>query len=227
MKSLFKIGLLVLLVFSCKNNTEESTSLVNESPKTPAELIALAHGYDQWAKVTEIDFTFSVDRDTIKGAGRSWTWRPQQDSVFLKMPDQMVKYNRRNIDSISINADRAFINDKFWLLIPFQLVWDKGTSISEPSTSAAPISGTSLNMITLTYSNEGGYTPGDAYDIYYDDSYVIKEWTFRRGNDSIPTLSTTFEDYEDFNGLKIATSHKREDGSFNLKFRDVNVSMEQ
>ena len=32
------------------------------------------------------------------------------------------------------------------------------------------------------YLSEGGYTPGDAYDIYFNEDYMIKEWTFRKGN---------------------------------------------
>ena len=66
-----------------------------------------------------------------------------------------------------------------------------------------------MNMITITYPNEGGYTPGDAYDIYFDEDYMIKEWTFRKGNSEDPSLSTTFENYKDYNGIKIATDHKQ------------------
>ena len=61
--------------------------------------------------------------------------------------------------------------------------------------------------------------------IYYDDNFIIKEWVFRRGNDDDPTLVTSFEDYTDYSGLKIATSHKQKEGNWNLKFRDVMVEM--
>jgi hypothetical protein len=122
-----------------------------------------------------------------------------------------------------MNADRAFINDKFWLLVPFQLVWDEGTTISETKREVAPISQTELNKITLTYSNEGGYTPGDAYDLYFDENYRIKEWVYRQGNSETPSMMTTFENYEDFNGLKIAKDHKMADGNFNLYFSNIKV----
>jgi uncharacterized lipoprotein YehR (DUF1307 family) len=226
MKQALLIFAFLLVLTGCKKDVKQEQPLIEEPSLTAAELIAKAHGIDHWNKVSEISFTFSVDRDTIEGAGRSWTWMPKKDSVVLQMADQTIKYARNNVTMADMDADRAFINDKFWLLIPFQLIWDKGTTISEPTTAEAPISGTAMKRITTTYPSEGGYTPGDAYDIYFDDDYMIREWTFRKGNSPEPTLSTTFEDYKDIQGLKIATSHKRDGEAFNLKFRDLQVLLD-
>jgi hypothetical protein len=225
MKKLYTLGLAILLVTSCKNETTKPQKIDEEVTKTATELIAEAHGFANWHRVSEINFTFSVDRDSIKGQGRAWSWKPKKDSVMLTMPNKIVRYSQRNLDSLALQADPAFINDKFWLLIPFQLVWDKGTSISEATKETAPVSGSTLNKITTTYTHEGGYTPGDAYDIYFDDNYIIREWTFRKANSPEPTLSTTFEDYENFNGLLLATSHKTKEPGFNLRFSNVSVTL--
>ncbi|WP_115461289.1 hypothetical protein [Winogradskyella aurantiaca] len=226
MKQLLLFFSLFALLTGCKSDKNQKSTVDTTDVKTIPERIAKAHGIDQWDLVSTIEFTFAVDRDTIKGSGRSWKWMPQTKTVSLVTPDELITYNTSGIDSTVMAADRAFINDKFWLLIPFQLVWDKGANISEPISAQAPISGTTMDQITITYPSQGGYTPGDAYDIYFDENYIIREWTFRRGNDPKPTLSTTFEDYEDFNGLKIATSHKRNGEGWNLKFRDVRVTLE-
>lgn len=226
MKQLLLFFSLFALLTGCKSDKNQESTVDTTDIKTIPERIAEAHGIDQWDLVSTIEFTFAVDRDTIKGSGRSWKWIPQTKTVSLVTPDEVITYNTSEIDSTVMAADRAFINDKFWLLIPFQLVWDKGANISEPISAQAPISGTAMDQITITYPSQGGYTPGDAYDIYFDENYIIREWTFRRGNDPKPTLSTTFEDYEDFNGLKIATSHKRNGEGWNLKFRDVRVTLE-
>ena len=137
---------------------------------------------------------------------------------------QNIKYNRSNTDSIPENVDRAFINDKFWAFIPFQLVWDTSATLSEVSKKEAPVSKIQMKMITITYPNEGGYTPGDAYDIYFDENYMLKEWTFRKGNSVTPSLSTTFENYKNYNGIKIATDHKQNDGTWNLNFTNVSIT---
>lgn len=191
-----------------------------------AEEIAVAHGIENWNNVKRLEFTFKVDRDTIKGSGRHWAWEPKTNTITLATATDTLTYNRSNIDSTSIRADRAFINDKFWFLFPFQLVWDNTASISSPSNAIAPISKQELNKITLLYPNEGGYTPGDAYDIYYDNTYLIREWVFRKGNSEEPSLTNTFENYQDFNGIKIAIDHKKEGGKWNLNFTDIKVLTE-
>jgi hypothetical protein len=222
--SLFIFALVSLL--SCKSNDKENPTKEEAQPLSIAQKIANAHGFENWKNVSEVKFTFKVDRDTIKGSGRSWTWFPKKDSVFMEAGEQVVKFNRTQLDSVPPNADRNFINDKFWLFVPFQLVWDNSATISEPKMMNSPINNEQLNMISITYPNEGGYTPGDAYDIFYDDEFLIKEWNYRRGNSTEPTLSTTFENYKNYNGIKIATDHKREGGNWNLNFTDVSITLD-
>ena len=137
-----------------------------------------------------------------------------------------IEYIRSQMDSTHIRADQGFVNDKFWLLVPFQLVWDTSATISEPKKVESPIGKEQLDMITILYADQGGYTPGDAYDIYYDKNYMIKEWVFRQGNSAEPSLTNTFENYQDFNGIKIAIDHKKEDGSWNLNFADISITLE-
>lgn len=225
MKSL-NIGLLfLLLIFSCKSDQQKTTSDESENSINIAKEIANAHGFENWKNVSKIEFSFQVIRDSVVGKGRSWTWKPQTNEVTMTAGEKTESYTRDNLNNINMAADRAFINDKFWLLIPFQLIWDTSATISESKKAEAPISKTELNMITLTYPKEGGYTPGDAYDIFYDDNYMIKEWVFRKGNSLEPSLTTTFENIKDYNGIKIATDHKREGGKWNLNFTDIIITM--
>lgn len=223
MRSLL-LGLsLCFVLLSCKSDSKNTTDDIPNEELGIAQKIANAHGFKNWDSIEEIKFTFKVDRDTIKGNGRSWTWRPQDNTVRMVAGEQDISYNGSNTNSIPLNVDRAFINDKYWLMVPFQLVWDDTAKISEPRKAEAPISKTNMDVITITYPSEGGYTPGDAYDIYYGDDYLIKEWSFRKGNSPEPQLSNTFENYQDFNGIKIAIDHKKDEGKWNLNFADVSV----
>ena len=140
---------------------------------------------------------------------------------------ETTEYNRNSMDTMALKTDRGFINDKFWALIPFQLVWDEGTTISETTKEKSPANQQDLNKITFTYSNEGGYTPGDAYDIYFDDDHIIREWSFRQGNAPEPSLSNTFENYSDYNGIKVAQDHKFAGNDRNLLVRNVKVTLEK
>lgn len=212
MKNLIYICFTVLFLMGCKQKTETK---VIEIELSDAEKIANAHGYQNWKNVSEIAFTFN--------GKRSWKWQPKTNAVTFIQDTIKVSYNRAKIDSTVTKIDPAFVNDKFWLLIPFQLVWDESASISKTVKAEAPISKTEMNKITLLYGNEGGYTPGDAYDIYFGDDYMIKEWAFRKGNKPEAGLINTFENYQDFSGIKLALDHKKAEDDWNLQLSNIEV----
>lgn len=234
MKKLLAILFLAVCVFACKETAEssqkepdpKSTNDVRKLDMDPvtktAHAIANAHGIDHWKDVSEIKFTFNVDRSE-QHFDRSWTWWPQDDIVEMSTENGSVRYLRTEVNDVHEAADPEFINDSFWLLAPFHLVWDSGTTLREYKNKVAPISGDTLPMLTLTYGEVGGYTPGDAYDFYFGSDYRIKEWVFREGNDSLPTMTTTWEDYEDFEGLKIGKTHSDSIKSYKLYFTDISV----
>lgn len=226
MKKFTLMALFLFVIASCKTESKTENSNVSvEKELSTAEKIAYAHGYEQWHKVKTFEFTFG-GKIEAPNSGRSWKWQPKSDDVTLMTSTDTISYNRKSMDSAAVKADRAFINDKFWALIPFQLVWDD-VEYKSDSLVAAPISNSPMNVLTITYPAEGGYTPGDAYDLYYDENYIIKEWSFRRDNAAKPSLSNTFENYQDFNGLKIALEHKRTKDDWNLLIRNVKVELEE
>ncbi|MDH7445030.1 hypothetical protein [Aquimarina sp. 2201CG14-23] len=237
MKNIVILTFTSLLLFACKQEPkkeykyDDDTEIKGpetEKKKIPttAEAIANANGFEHWKKVEEIRFTFNVDRDSSHYE-RSWTWRPKKNEVTLTTAEDTISYNRTNIDSTAIKADQGFINDKYWLLAPFNLIWDQTSFTSEHQVQAiAPISNKEMQKFTIIYNNEGGYTPGDAYDFYFEGDFKIKEWVFREKNKAAPSLITSWEDYEDFNGIKIAKTHMRNEGNWKLHFTNIQVTTE-
>lgn len=220
MKQAAFLLLALSIVFSCKKTKNESD--IDSTPLSLNEMIAFAHGSERWSQVKEIRFTFNVDRDTTH-LERSWIWKPKTNNISLIQNGDSLNYNRNKIDSTLLQADASFINDKFWLLAPFNLSWDQGTSFSKIDSSKAPISQKTMQQLTVTYEGEGGYTPGDAYDFFFGNDFMIKEWVYRKNNDSNPTLITTWEEYKDFNGIKIATMHQNPERTFKLYFTNIEV----
>lgn len=210
-----------LLLFSCKQ-IEEKT--IEKESLGIHEMIAIAHGIEHWNKVEEIQFSFNVLRGEAHSM-RTWIWKPKTDDITLIRDNDTTNYNRNRLDSLSINADKAFINDKYWLLAPFNLVWDEGIEFTQDENSRTPISARPAQKLTIVYGDEGGYTPGDAYDFYFDNDFMIKEWIFRRGNDSLPSLITSWENYEDYNGIKISRMRQTEDRTFRLFFTNIEVKI--
>ncbi len=185
--------------------------------------VADANGFQNWKNVTELKFTFNVDRDG-KHFERSWIWHPKTNDITAIGEEGTISYNWANMDSVAYKTNGNFINDKYWMLAPYQLVWD-GKNITHKYTAKteAPISKKPMQKITIHYGAEGGYTPGDAYDFYFGDDLIVREWVFRRGNQAAPSVVTTWEDYVDIKGLKIARMHKNAEGNFKLHFTGLEV----
>ena len=221
-KLLFISATLAITLLSCKTEKKQE-SVEPEKELNILEKVAHAHGYDNWKDVSSLKFTFNVDRDSSHFE-RTWLWKPKSNDVVLMTREDTISYNRKAVDTVIAKTDGGFVNDKFWLLAPYQLVWDKDNFNYKHSESAlAPISNDSLQKLTIVYGNEGGYTPGDAYDFYFGNDFVIKEWVFRRANQEEPSMVTSWEDYKSLDGIDIATMHKMPESNFQLYFTGVEV----
>ncbi len=222
---------------SCKTETDKNAvtatteAEVITEERTPEQEVAFkiaeANGLANWENVSQLEFTFNVDRGDTHFE-RAWKWSPKTNDITMISEKDSVNYNRQAIDSLAMDADKGFINDSYWLLAPMHLVWDEtGTNLKLQDTATAPMSKELLKKITITYGDEGGYTPGDAYDFYYDENFMVREWVYRRGNVSEYSMVTTWEDYNDYNGIKIASDHKAPENAVHLYFTDIAVKTEE
>ncbi len=229
MKTYYIAGLLAFLFFAaCKTEPKktETAAETTETEKTVPERIAEAHGFEHWKDVERITFTFNVDRDSMHFE-RSWDWEPKTNMVTAISGADTLRYDRNAMDSIALKTNGGFINDRYWLMAPFNLMWDANNYTFEHTAEAtAPISQEPMQKLTIVYANEGGYTPGDAYDFYFKDDYVIREWAYRKSNQEEPNLVSTWEDYVEMEGLQLAQQHNRPEGGTSLYFTGLSVSKE-
>lgn len=223
MKYISALFLLAACIISgCKTDPKKSVS--EEPPELSIpEKIANAHGFGHWDSVKSITFTFNVDRDTTHFE-RTWIWETKANQITAISTTDTLIYNRNAMDSISSETNARFINDRYWLLAPFNLIWDAhGYKFEHSADQTAPISGEPMQKLTVVYGDEGGYTPGDAYDFYFGDDFMIREWVFRKGNQETPSMTTTWEKYGDFKGLILAQDHQKADEDFSLNFTNISV----
>ncbi len=220
MKNIFLLLTASLLILSCKNETEKPEISDGNSTSTTSKDMDLAQkvadqaGLKAWNDVETVKFTFNVSKNGDTLSSRKWTWNPKTDAVQLVSKGETVSYSRnKNIDSLYIGTDRTFINDFYWLFPAFKLVWDEGTRISYPTD----------NLIKLEYTGDGGYTPGDRYDLTIDNNNDISEWSYFRAGADLTDMTTSFENYEDYNGIRIARDHKTPDGNLNIFFTDIEI----
>ena len=210
MKNLCLLVMLVFLFFGC------------EEEPTVVEKIAQANGLEHFENVEEINYTFNVKINDSLRTSRTWRWKPKTNLVTLTTPETTLTYNHATEAAANAETDQKFINDQYWLLFPFHLQWDKMEYEHFPE-ALAPISGEEMQQVTITYPPKAGYTPGDVYEVYFDDDHMIREWVYKAGGSDINPFATTWENYEDHKGIKIAKSHSNKDGSFELYFSGVSV----
>jgi len=204
-RTMKKILFFITIVFITTTSFLAHNSAQQE---TILQKIADANGFKNWKNVEEIKFTFNVDRDTTHFE-RNWTWKPKTNDITATSDKGTLSYNWSDMDSTAYKTNGGFINDKYWLLAPFQLVWDADNiSHTLSKETEAPMSKKTMQKLTIVYGNVGGYTPGDAYDFYFGEDLIIQEWVFRKSNQKEPSMVTSFEDYKLINGLNIATMHK-------------------
>ncbi|MDA0350227.1 MAG: hypothetical protein O3C20_22820 [Verrucomicrobia bacterium] len=183
-----------------------------------AYLIAQKYGLKNWNKVESITYTFNVKSPRAE-FGRTWTWHPKEDRVYSHQDE--VTYTRG--EGMDPKIDQNFINDVFWLLFPFQIVWDPSLNFEEEENVKDPISGATVQKLRVIYNKEDGYTPGDVYELFYDKDYNVTAWNFIRGGEG-EGRPTIWKGNENFNGITISTDHRNADGA-GLWFSDIEVRL--
>lgn len=221
------IAIFTFVLVSCeesaKNKTEETQN--QELRKLSLlQKIANANGFQEWENVDKVSFTFNVDRDTTHFE-RSWEWKPKEDKVKMLASNDTLEYHTNQVekDSTLMKADQTFVNDKYWLLFPFQLIWDDGFKHSTKENISSPLKSEKVTELTIDYNSEDGYTPGDLYKVYFDANYMIKEWAYYPGGNKEPRIISTWEDYETQKGIKFAKMHQDSTGNFKLYFTKVSI----
>jgi hypothetical protein len=114
-------------------------------------------------------------------------------------------------------AFARWVNDSYWLLAPLK-IRDKGVKVE--AGGPKDLNGTSVETINLSFDNVG-LTPTDRYVLYIDpQTKMPKAWDYIPATGS--GLQATWEKFQDFSGLKLATEH-----NFNgkaIKLTDIKVT---
>ncbi|MFC3416098.1 hypothetical protein [Algoriphagus hitonicola] len=215
MKNIALLLLSALVFFGCQK--------AEEKPDTLPLKVAKAYGVDQWDQVKNIEYTWNVRRDSATVISRNWKWNVADRMVNYSDADTSYSYSLDMPADSLPEADRGFINDKYWFMMPFQLAWDEGYTFETEENASSPLKGTNSTKLTIIYNSADGYTPGDAYDLYLDENNMILEWTFRRGNGD-QGATWTWENVQDFGPIKLALDHMNAEGERFIWFTDVKVN---
>ncbi len=178
-----------------------------ESPDKAQQLakdVWKASGGENWAKVKELHFTFIVEQDgkELSRAEHDWNVAALTDRVRWKGKDVTVNVAAPAQDEESKAAHARWVNDSYWLLAPLKIL-DPGVKVSYEGMKDAD--GASWETLRLSFERVG-LTPEDNYRFYIDpDTKLIRAWDYMPKADTL--MHGTWDKYEDFGGLKLATEH--------------------
>jgi len=194
-------------------------------------LVGQAYGLDGWDSVEELRYTFNVKAGE-REVRRSWVWRVKDRTVTFRDEVAGTEPFTYSLDEVGeappeeLKAvDHRFINDQYWLLFALHVAWDTDAAVIVGEEEKLPIGEGTGIKVTVQYPDEGGYTPGDAYDIYIDGEMRITQWVFRQGGQEEPSTTTTWDEQQQFGPLVIPTRFRPGDGSWELWFSGVEVKM--
>jgi len=188
-----------------------------------ADQIAKAYGFDSWGQVEAIRYTFNLDAGKLQ-LHRSWIWEPKANRITYDGPDKSgkpvkVTYLRSQLASqdafVKEMVDPGFFNDQYWLLLPFHLIWDTAATVTDAGMQKLPLGKGSARKVVMKYPSDGGYTPGDTWELFVGKDMRIQELAFRHGGSAKPgVVLATWEGYKKAGPLLFSTKHRgKADGS--------------
>lgn len=197
------------------------------------EQLAKTYGLDSFGQIEAIRYTFNLDFPGLK-LSRSWEWEPKTGKVTYEGKDKdgkpvKVTYMRSELasqsDAVKKEIDPGFINDNYWLVLPFHAYWDTSATITEGK-KKLPVGTGSATLMAVKYPSEGGYTPGDTWELYLGKDNRIEQMVYHRGGSTKPSLViASWTGYKNAGPLLVSTEHRgTADGKpLHLSFSNVAV----
>lgn len=163
-----------------------------------------ASGGENWAKVKALKFTFVVEQDgkQVAAAEHHWDVAAGTDHVKWKDKEATVNLASPGQDELSKAAYARWVNDSYWLLAPLKVL-DPGVKVAYEGPKE--MDGAACESLRLTFQ-QVGLTPGDQYVLYIDlETKLVRAWDYVPEGE--PLMHGTWENFQDFGGLKLATEH--------------------
>ncbi len=212
----FTVLTLVLAATSCAQKRSSVSEQIAKTHGSVPEQIAKTYGLDSFGQIEAIRYTWNAQFPGVN-VSHSWVWEPKTNKVSYDGKDKdgkpvKVSYMRSELSSqsnaVKSEVDPAFINDNYWLLFPFHAYWDTSATVTAQGMQQLPLGNGSAELVAVKYPSEGGYTPGDTWDLYVGKDNLVEQFVYRRGGPKKPSVViATWEGYKKAGPLLISTDH--------------------
>ncbi|MEQ9423585.1 MAG: hypothetical protein RJQ09_04145 [Cyclobacteriaceae bacterium] len=149
--------------------------------------------WDKWTGNVRVEY-LKEDREAIVNIN-SGEGKVLMNGAEVSNPDSLAKY----LDQ----AKSAWINDAYWLVMPFKLK-DSGVTLQFID-SDTTMDGKDAYLLSLKFKDVG-VTPDNYYEIWVDsESKLISQWAYYQSieNDT-PRFTMPWKSYKDFKGVKLS-----------------------
>jgi hypothetical protein len=224
-----------IFVFTMSVLVFAATSQAQERPPIFQQMFK-AYGFDSFSQVEKIRYTFNVEGLL----SRTWEWEPKTDTITYEGKDKdgapvKLTYPRSQLSSqsdlVKNEIDPAFSNDNYWLIFVLRVSWDGSATITDEGMQKLPLGNGSARRVVVKYPSEGGYAPGDTWELYVGADHRIQELAYHGGGPGTQKrpklLVVTWDDYKKAGPLFISTDHRgTADGKpARVFFSDVSVKV--
>jgi hypothetical protein len=189
--------------------------------KVADEVMVALGGKEAWDKTRYVRFDFGFEREG-KLATRAHTWdkwtgryrlegQNQQNEPFVVLMNvntregqAWVKGQRQTGDEEKKLLERAYgtwINDTYWLLMPYKLR-DPGVTLAYEG--EAKEGDTTYDKLLLTFDNVG-LTPKDKYWVWVNrGTHLVDRWDFVLKGEDVPPTTFLWKDWRRVGNVKLA-----------------------
>ncbi|WP_221412701.1 hypothetical protein [Fulvivirga lutimaris] len=187
-------------------------------------------GRKQWDQTRFIQWNFFGRRDLLwdKATGRVRIDSPKDSVTFLvNVNDETGKVllkgkEVQDADSLKNLVSRAksiWINDSYWLVMPFKLK-DSGVTLKylREDTTAK---GEMAHVLQLSFE-EVGDTPENKYEVFITEKdSLVKQWSYyaQASQDSASAV-WPWDNYKEYNGLMLSADRSDNKGPHDVKIFD-------
>jgi hypothetical protein len=214
---------MIVSLFAITAATPRAADESSEKGQQIATDLWKASGGENWAKVKEVRFTFAVEQEGKQLFSAEHLWNVAAGTDEVKWKDKQGKDHQVTANLAAPGSDEEgkaayarWVNDSYWLLAPLK-VRDHGVHVE--AGGQKDLNGVTCETMRLKF-DKVGLTPSDQYVFYLDPKTNLPvAW------DYIPESGTgmqaTWEKFQTFGGLNLATEH-----NFNgktIKLKDIKV----
>jgi len=207
---------LALEAASCSPKRSSAPEQMAKTHGLDSFQIAKTYGLDSFGQIEAIRYTWNAQFPGVN-VSRSWVWEPKTNKISYEGKDKDGKpvkatYVRSELssqpDAVKNEIDPAFQNDNYWLLFPFHAYWDTSATVTNQGMQKLPAGNGSAELVVVKYPSEGGYTPGDTWELYVGKDNHVEQMVYHRGGPKKPSVViTTWEGYKKAGPLLISTDH--------------------